>query len=99
MFYYELSSPYSDDYCKYFLSRYRAYVCIQFQIVNMAVSRSSPMMIATRMAKRGRCNYVAMYGDESENSDNGSRVEKDLVELNKQLNYTGKPLEAVRFNA
>uniref|UniRef100_A0A8R1TK01 Uncharacterized protein n=1 Tax=Onchocerca volvulus TaxID=6282 RepID=A0A8R1TK01_ONCVO len=60
----------------------------------MAVSRSSPMMIATRMAKRGRCNYVAMYGDESENSDNGSRVEKDLVELNKQLNYTGKPLEA-----
>ncbi|CAG9536663.1 unnamed protein product [Cercopithifilaria johnstoni] len=71
-----------------------------FQIVNMAVSRPSPVMIASRMAKRGRSNYIAMYGDESENSDNGSgSVEKDMVELNNQLSYISKPLEAVRFNA
>lgn len=31
-----------------------------FQIVNMAVSRPSPVMIASRMAKRGRSNYMAM---------------------------------------
>uniref|UniRef100_A0A1I7VHZ3 Piwi domain-containing protein n=1 Tax=Loa loa TaxID=7209 RepID=A0A1I7VHZ3_LOALO len=70
-----------------------------FQIVNMAVSLPCPVMIAARMAKRGRCNYIAMYGDESENSDNGSGVEKDLIELNNQLSYISKPLEAVRFNA
>ncbi|VDK80367.1 unnamed protein product [Onchocerca ochengi] len=70
-----------------------------FQIVNMAVSCPSPVMIAARMAKRGRCNYVAMYGDESENSDNGSGIEKDLTQLNNQLSYISKPLEAVRFNA
>lgn len=31
-----------------------------FQIVNTAVSLPSPVMIASRMAKRGRSNYVAM---------------------------------------
>ncbi|OZC06093.1 hypothetical protein X798_06925 [Onchocerca flexuosa] len=70
-----------------------------FQIVNMAVSCPSPVMIADRMAKRGRCNYVAMFGDESENSDNGSGIEKDLIQLNNQLSYISKPLETVRFNA
>ncbi|VDP12671.1 unnamed protein product [Onchocerca flexuosa] len=55
--------------------------------MNMAMSLSSPVMIVTYMIKRGRCNYVAMYGNESENLGNGNRVEKDLVELNKQLNY------------
>lgn len=70
-----------------------------FQIVNMAVSLPSPVMIASRMAKRGRCNYVAMFGDGSESSDNGKNNEKDAVELNKQLSYINKPLEVVRFNA
>lgn len=42
---------------------------------------------------------MVFSGDESENSDNGSGVEKDLVELNNQLSYISKPLEAVRFNA
>ncbi|KAL3998991.1 Piwi domain family protein [Acanthocheilonema viteae] len=70
-----------------------------FQIVNMAVSLPSPVMIASRMAKRGRSNYIAMYGDETDNSDNGSSIEKDLVELNNRLSYISKPLEAVRFNA
>lgn len=31
-----------------------------FQIVNMAVSVPAPVMIASRMAKRGRSNYAAM---------------------------------------
>uniref|UniRef100_A0A915PVY4 Piwi domain-containing protein n=1 Tax=Setaria digitata TaxID=48799 RepID=A0A915PVY4_9BILA len=72
-----------------------------FQIVNMAVSRPSPVMIATCMAKRGRSNYITMYGDEFDNSDNGNGngVEKDLVVLNTQLSYVSKPLEAVRFSA
>ncbi|MCP9260479.1 hypothetical protein DINM_003826 [Dirofilaria immitis] len=69
-------------------------LAFDFQIVNMAVSRPSPVMIASRMAKRGRCNYVAMYGDEMENSDNGKGIEKDLVELNNKLSYVSKPLEA-----
>uniref|UniRef100_A0A183E5Y5 Piwi domain-containing protein n=1 Tax=Gongylonema pulchrum TaxID=637853 RepID=A0A183E5Y5_9BILA len=70
-----------------------------FQIVNMAVSRPAPVMIASRMAQRGRSNYIAMYGDESENSDNGGGVEKDIAKLNNQLGYMSKELEDVRFNA
>lgn len=36
---------------------------------------------------------------ESENSDNGSGLEEDLVELSNQLSYISKPLEALRFSA
>ncbi|MFH4979191.1 hypothetical protein AB6A40_005900 [Gnathostoma spinigerum] len=66
------------------------------QIVNAAVSLPAPIMIADRMATRGRNNITAAFG-ESSGTDTGSFP--DLAELNEQLGYYGKPLSNVRFNA
>lgn len=67
------------------------------QIVNAAVSLPAPIIIANRMASRGRNNFIARFGDESESTEAGGGF--DLDALNSELGYMNKPLSSVRFNA
>ncbi|VDM25941.1 unnamed protein product [Toxocara canis] len=67
------------------------------QIVNAAVSLPSPLIIAARMASRGRNNYIAEFGEGSESTEGGGQ--RSLIELNADMGYMDKPLSDCRFNA
>ncbi|PAV74762.1 hypothetical protein WR25_14111 isoform A [Diploscapter pachys] len=65
----------------------------QHGIVNIATSLPIPLLVADRMAKRGRNNLKAHGGS----VDGENRV--DIARLNEDLTYRNNGLKAIRFNA
>uniref|UniRef100_A0A0M3I8Y1 Piwi domain-containing protein n=1 Tax=Ascaris lumbricoides TaxID=6252 RepID=A0A0M3I8Y1_ASCLU len=67
------------------------------QIVNAAISLPAPIVIAARMASRGRSNYAVQFGEGSDSTEGGR--ERNIAELNANMGYMDKPLSDCRFNA